>query len=107
MAPHQYGRYLHVLTQAGADGAHGGPQPWEGITGRVKQETNRLMVEMNSRADSNQEAIKSVEAQLGDVKAQLGDVQSKLEASNQVLLTELAELKTLLQQLAKAPPQDA
>ena len=76
------------------------------------------MVEMNSRADANQEATKGVEAkleaevgdvkaQLGGVKSQLGDVQSKLEASNQVLLTELAELKTLLQQLAKAPPQDA
>ena len=46
MGSHKYGRYLHILTPVGADGAHSGQQPWEGITGRVKQETNRLMAEM-------------------------------------------------------------
>ena len=73
---------------------------------------------MSSRADANQEATKGVkpkleaevgdvQAQLGDVQSQLGDEQSRLAASNQVLLTALAELKMLLQQLAKVPPQDA
>jgi hypothetical protein len=84
MAPHQYGRHLHILTPAGADGAHGGPQPWEGITGRVKQETNRLMAEMqrshaamNTRADANEKAIKGVEAKL---EAKLENIEQMLSA---------------------------
>ena len=60
MAPHKYERYLHILTLVGADGAHGRPQPWEGITGRlkqlVKQETDRLegqMRSLNAKMDAN------------------------------------------------------
>ena len=52
LGAHKYGRYLHILTPAGADGAHGEIPKWEGITGRVKQlvkqETDRLEVQMRS-----------------------------------------------------------
>ena len=97
MGSHKYGHYLHILTPAGADGAHGGPQPWEGITGRVKQllkeDTKKLMGEImqsNAANAANQQAIKGVEAAMNTridankqaikgVEAQLGDMQSKLE----------------------------
>jgi hypothetical protein len=110
MGPHKYGRYLHILTPAGSDNSHDGPQPWEGITGRVKQETNKLLsviersdTAMQSRVDANKEAllgviersntankeaIKGVEAKL---EAQLGDVQSKLENIETLLATLVAE----------------
>ena len=64
MGPHKYGRYLHILTPAGSNDSHDGPQPWEGITGRVKQETNRLLgviektdTAMQSRVDANKETF--------------------------------------------------
>ena len=111
MAPHEYGQYLHILTRAGSDDSHDGPQPWEGITGRVKQETNKLLdvikrsdTAMQSRVDTtkdtllgviersnttNKEAIMGVEAKLEaqetKLEAQLGDVQSKLDSQQSKL----------------------
>ena len=103
MAPHEYGEYLHILTPAGSDDSHDGPQPWEGITGRVKQETNRLFdvikrsdTAMHSRVDANKEAIVGVDAKLEankeaikgvetKLEAQLGDVQSKLDSQQSKL----------------------
>ena len=101
MAPHKYGRYLHILTPAGADGAHVGPQPWEGITGRVKQlvrqESNRVMdviEQSNATNQRNELAIKGVEArlqtQLEGLQAQL---QVVLEAQQQMLSTTVGQKK--------------
>jgi hypothetical protein len=105
LGPHKYGRYLHILKAAESED-HYGLQPWEGITGRVKQETTRLMAEiqrsnatmnshadanhaaMNARVDVNQEAIKGVEASL---KAQLGDVQRKLDGQ-QIMLERIEKV---------------
>ena len=88
MGPHTYGRYLHILTPVGSDDSHDRPQPWEGITGRVKQETNRLLGVIERSNTANKEAIKGVEAKL---EAQLGDVQSKLENIETLLATLVAE----------------
>ena len=79
LGAHKYGRYLHILTPVGSSKAHD-EQPWEGITGRVKQETNRLMVEMASRTDANQEAIKSVEAKLEAQQSKLESIERQLSA---------------------------
>ena len=87
MGPHRFGQYLHILTPAGSDDSHDGPQPWEGITGRVKQETNRLLSVIERSNTTNKEAIKGVETKLEankeaikGVKAQLGAL--KPEALN-------------------------
>ena len=121
MGPHIYGQYLHILMPAGSDDSHDGPQPWEGITGRVKQETNRLLgviertdAAMQSRVDANKEAllsirslversdttnkeaIKGVEAKL---EAQLGDVQSKLDSQQSKLESKLESIEALLASL--------
>ena len=106
MAPHEYGQYLHILTRAGSDDSHDGPQPWEGITGKVKQETKRVLdviersdTAMQSRVDANKEAIMGVEAKLEaqetKLEAQLGDVQSKLD-SQQSKLESIEALLTSL-----------
>jgi hypothetical protein len=120
MGPHTYGQYLHILMPAGSDDSHDGPQPWEGITGRVKQETNRLLgviertdAAMQSRVDANKEALLSIrslversdttnkeaikgveaklEAQLGDVQSKLDSQQSKLESIEALLASLVAE----------------
>ena len=66
LGAHKYGRYLHILTPAGADGAHGEAQQWEGITGRVKQlvkqDGDRLLGVIKQINAANQQAIKGVEA---------------------------------------------
>ena len=53
MGPHEYGRYLHILTPATSEEQ---APPWEGITGRVKhlqkQETNKMMTEMKRSNDA-------------------------------------------------------
>ena len=38
----EYAPYLHILTKQDSSSSDDGPQPWQGITGRVKQETQRL-----------------------------------------------------------------
>ena len=99
MGPHTYGQYLHILMPAGSDDSHDGPQPWEGITGRVKQETNRLLSVIERSNTTNKEAIKGVETKLEankeaikGVEAQLGDVQSKLESKLESIEALLASL---------------
>jgi len=90
MAPHKYGCYLHILTPAGAQGAQ--PQPWEGITGRVKQlvkqENKQLgdvvMAEMKS---SNAAMNLRIDETLKAVGAQQG----KLESIEQMLSTLLEQ----------------
>ena len=89
MAPHEYGEYLHILTRAGSDDSHDGPQPWEGITGKVKQETNRLEAKLK-------EATKGMEAKL---EAQLGDMQSKLDSQQSKLESKLESIEALLTSL--------
>jgi hypothetical protein len=109
MGPHKYGQYLHILTPAGSDDSHDGPQPWEGITGRVKQETNKLLGVIERSNTANKEAITGVETKLEEatkgveakleankeaikgVEAQLGDVQSKLESIEALLGSLVAE----------------
>jgi hypothetical protein len=88
MGPHKFGQYLHILTPAGSDDSHDGPQPWEGITGRVKQETNRLLGVIERRDTAMQSRVDAVEAKL---QAQLGDVQSKLESIEALLVSLVAE----------------
>jgi vacuolar-type H+-ATPase subunit I/STV1 len=114
MAPHKYGQYLHILTPAGSDDSHDGPQPWEGITGRVKQETKRVLdviersdTAMQSRVDANKEAIEGVEAKLKEatkgveakLEAQLGDMQSKLDSQQSKLESKLESIEALLTSL--------
>ena len=89
MAPHEYGQYLHILTRAGSDDSHDGQQPWEGITGRVKQETNRLEAKLK-------EATKGMEAKL---EAQLGDMQSKLESQQSKLESKLDSQQSKLESI--------
>ena len=49
----KYAPYLHILTKQDSSSSDDGPQPWQGITGRVKQETNRLMKHISSNKDTN------------------------------------------------------
>ena len=106
MGPHRFGQYLHILTPAGSDDSHDGPQPWEGITGRVKQETNRLLSVIERSNTTNKEAIKGVETKLEankeaikGVEAQLGDVQSKLDSQQSKLESKLESIEALLASL--------
>ena len=100
MAPHKYGQYLHILTRAGSDDSHDGPQPWEGITGKVKQETNKLLDVIKRSNTVNKEAIMGVEAKLEaqetKLEAQLGDVQSKLDSQQSKLESIEALLASLV-----------
>ena len=102
MGPHKYGRYLHILTPAGSNDSHDGPQPWEGITGRVKQETNRLLGVLERHDTANkgaiagvetklEEATKGVEAKLEANKEAIKGVQSKLESIEALLASLVAE----------------
>ena len=94
MGSHKYGRYLHILTPAGANGVHDGPQPWEGITGRVKQlvkqETNIMMSVIKQSNAANQKAIKGVEAKL---EAQQSKLESQLRGIEGMLSTLLDQRK--------------
>ena len=89
MGPHEYGRYLHILTPARSGDTYGcsGPQPWEGIAGRVKQETNKLMgviernnTAMNSRVDGMEAKIDNQQGQVQGVKAKLDNIEQLLSA---------------------------
>ena len=99
---------------AGSDDSHDGPQPWEGITGRVKQETKRVLdviersdTAMQSRVDANKEAIEGVEAKLTEatkgmeakLEAQLGDVQSKLDSQQSKLESKLDSQQSKLESI--------
>ena len=102
MAPHQYGRYLHILTPEGSGDAYGAPLPWEGITGRVKQETNRLMgviersnTAMNSRVDGMEAKL---EAKLDNQQNQLQGVEAKLDNQQRQLQSIEQLLSALLDQ---------
>ena len=84
MAPHKYGRYLHILTPA--DGAHGGPLPWEGITGRVKyllqKQTDNLEGQLKDEMQAQQ---KKMEGQLGEVKHEIRAMDAKMDAILEIL----------------------
>ena len=106
MAPHKYGQYLHILTPAGSDDSHDGPQPWEGITGRVKQETNRLLsviertdTAMQSRVDANKEALLSIRSlvERSDTtnKEAITGVEAKLEANTEAIKGVQSKLESI------------
>lgn len=85
LGEHKYGRYLLILTPAGSEELDG-LQPWEGITGRVRQEINRLMAEiqrrnaaMNSRVGTNQDAIEGVERKLDGLQVTLERIRERIE----------------------------
>jgi hypothetical protein len=91
---HQYARYLHILTKK--EGNENDPQPWQGITGRVKQlaenETKRLMTkfkEIEMTQTKMQTKLESVEEKM----------QTKLESVEENIDGELANIKQLLSQL--------
>ena len=70
MDPHEYGRYLHILTPEASDKQHGA-QLWEGITGRVKQllePTNAKMVEMAGRMDELTGKVDGTRDELKEVR---------------------------------------
>ena len=47
-------------------GMYSGPQPWEGITGRVKQLMKKETSVLMGKIGQNQQAVKGVETQLGN-----------------------------------------
>ena len=90
MGPSKYGRYLHILTLVGADGAHGESQQWDGITGRVKhlvkQDNDRLMgvVERNNALRDEMDErlgnkIKDVDTKVDEMAKKIKDVDKKME----------------------------
>jgi hypothetical protein len=110
MGPHIYGQYLHILMPAGSDDSHDGPQPWEGITGRVKQETNKLLgvIERSNTANKAaitgvetklEEATKGVEAKLEANKEAIKGVEIKLDSQQSQLQTKLESIEALLASL--------
>ena len=96
MGPHKYGRYLHILTPAGSNDSHDGPQPWEGITGRVKQETNRLLGVLERHDTANKEAIAGVQTKLEANKEAIKGVQNKLDSQQSKLESIEALLASLV-----------
>ena len=99
MGRHKYGQYLHILTPAGSDYSHDGPKPWEGITGRVKQETNRLLGVIEKKDTANKEAIKGVESKLEANKEAIKGVESKLEAQETKLEAQLGDVQSQLKSI--------
>ena len=90
LGPHKYDQYLHVVTKEVSDKVDDtNDQPWEGITGRVKQETNRLMAEVvniKQTADANAVAMDANFREVAEVKERMGGVESKLENIEKMLV---------------------
>ena len=112
MDPHEYGRYLHILTPEASDKQHGA-QPWEGITGRVKylqkQETKTIMTEIkrsnaavNLRINENMKAMeanrKTMEAKLERIEAMenMKAVEVKLQGVESKLENRLKRIEAML-----------
>ena len=93
---HQYARYLHILTKK--EGNEDDPQPWQGITGRVKQlaenETKRLM--MSSAAETKRLMTKFKEIEMTQTK-----MQTKLESVEEKIDGKLANIEQVLRQLTE------
>ena len=100
MAPHKYGRYMHILTPVGADGAHGGPQPWEGITGRVKQlvkhETDRLILVGEIQHRGVDQKVIEVDQKVSEVDLKLGEVKNEMDQKMRAMDTKMDAILELL-----------
>ena len=99
LGPHKYGLYLHILTPVESDSGLGRKLPWEGVAGRVKQETNRLMAAMKSRADTNEEAIRSNEEAIRSIGAELETMRGKLESKLDAQQDQLERMEAMLSAL--------
>ena len=96
---HQYARYLHILTKK--EGNEDDPQPWQGITGRVKQlaenETKRLMKkfkEIEMTQTKMQTKLESVEMTQTKMQTKLESVAEKIDGK-------LANIEQVLRQLTE------
>ena len=86
---HTYGQYLHILRRTGSSNR---PLPWEGITGRVKQESSKLIKELRLTAARTDVKVSEVEAKVGGVEAKVAEMQTTLDDIKQMLST-LANLE--------------
>ena len=102
LGPHKFDAYLHILTlkkdSSGSDDTFNS-QPWQGITGRVKQETSRMLKEVKS----NTEQTKLLETEVKAVQAQTCDLSEKLDKKVDQLQSDMqrdiCELTTLVKSL--------
>ena len=97
---HKYGQYLHILRRTGSSSR---PLPWEGITGRVKQESSKLIKLQTSNFKELRLTASRTDVKVADVKAKVGGVEAKVAEMQNKLAgvdTKLDDIKRMLSTLA-------
>lgn len=114
LGKHKFPRYLHAATKKDVDGD---AQPeWEGITGRVKQETNRMMAEaqrmdakMQAQVDRVERSVQNVHTKVDCVETSIHAKVDRVEASMMDLHGKFerleAALSTLVEQDRRRDPE--
>ena len=94
LGQHEFGTYLHILSKKDA-GGYNDPQPWEGITGRVKQETNRMLKEVKRNNEMLEKELSN------KLEAETGHLNDKLDEKVDQLHHDMCELTALVRTLVE------